>query len=52
MGCLLAIFLAAALVFVGFGFFVHLLWIGAILFLMFWVIGFAFGLGHRRARRG
>jgi hypothetical protein len=51
MGCLLAIFVVAALLFVGVGFVVHLLWIVAIVFFLFWLVGFAFGWGHRRAQR-
>jgi hypothetical protein len=47
MGCLVAVFLLLALIFVGFGFAVHLLWIIAAVFFVFWLAGFAFGRGHR-----
>jgi hypothetical protein len=52
MGCLVAIFLLLALIFVGFGFVIHLLWIIAAVFFVFWFAGFAFGRGHRRGGRG
>jgi hypothetical protein len=51
MGCLVALFLVVALVFVGFGFVVHLLWIVAAVFFVCWLAGFAFGRGQRRAGR-
>jgi len=51
VGCLIALFLAAAVVFAGFGFVVHLLWVVAILFFIFWLVGFAFGRGQRRGGR-
>jgi hypothetical protein len=51
MGCLLVVFLAAALVFLGFGFIVHLLWIIAVIFFVFWLAGYAFARGDRRGRR-
>jgi hypothetical protein len=51
VGCLVALFLLVAVVFVGFGFVVHLLWIVAFLFFVFWLIGFAFGRGQRRGGR-
>jgi hypothetical protein len=51
MGCLVAIFLLAALVFAGAGFAVHLLWIFAVVFFVCWVAGFAFGRGARRSDR-
>jgi hypothetical protein len=50
MGCLIAVFLLLALIFAGFGFVAHLLWIVAIFFFVFWLAGFAFGRGHRRGR--
>ena len=52
MGCLIAVFLFLALLFVGFGFVAHLLWIAALLFFIFWLVGFAFGRGQRRGGRG
>ncbi|HXQ61518.1 MAG TPA: hypothetical protein VN796_04240 [Acidimicrobiales bacterium] len=51
MGCLVAVFLLLALVFAGVGFAVHLLWIIAAVFFVFWLAGFAFGRGQRRAGR-
>jgi hypothetical protein len=51
MGCLVAVFLLLALVFVGFGFAVHLLWIAAVVFFVFWMAGFAFARGQHRGRR-
>jgi hypothetical protein len=51
VGCLVALFLLVAVVCVGFGFVVHLLWIVAFLFFVFWLIGFAFGRGQRRGGR-
>ena len=51
MGCLVAIFLVLALIFAGFGFVVHALWIIAVVFFLFWLAGFAFGRGQHRARR-
>jgi Family of unknown function (DUF5670) len=52
VGCLVAIFLLMALVFLGFGFVAHLLWIIAAVFFVFWLAGFAFGRGqHRGGRR-
>ena len=51
MGCLIGLFLLLALLFAGFGFVAHLLWIVALLFFVFWLAGFAFGRGHRRGQR-
>jgi hypothetical protein len=51
MGCLLALIFVSALVLVGAGFAVHLLWVFAAVFFLFWVAGYAFGRGHRRADR-
>lgn len=51
MGCLIALFLLLALVFAGFGFAVHVLWLIALFFFVFWVAGFAFERGRRRADR-
>lgn len=47
----MALFLLAAVVFLGFGFVVHFLWFVAFLFFVFWLIGFAFGHGQRRGGR-
>jgi hypothetical protein len=51
MGCLVAVFLLLAVVFAGVGFAVHLLWILAIISFVFWLAGFAFARGQRRAQR-
>jgi hypothetical protein len=51
MGCLVAVFLVLALVFVGVGFAAHLLWIAAVVFFVFWMAGFAFARGQHRGRR-
>lgn len=51
VGCLLVAFLVVALVFVGFGFLVHLLWILAAVFFVCWLAGFAFARGKRRGTR-
>lgn len=48
VGCLLVVFLLAALVFVGFGFLVHLLWILAVVFFVCWLAGYAFARGRWR----
>ena len=51
MGCLLIVLLAISLAFVGIGFAVHLLWVVAVVFFVFWLAGFAFARGERRGRR-
>jgi hypothetical protein len=51
MGCLLVLILMGALVLVGAGFAVHLLWVFAAFFFFFWLAGYAFGRGRRRASR-
>ncbi len=51
MGCLIAVFLLLAVVFAGVGFAVHLAWIAAVIFFVFWLAGFAFARGQRRAHR-
>ena len=48
MGCLVAVFLLLAVVFAGFGFAFHLLWIVAVIAFVFWLAGFAFARGQRR----
>ncbi len=50
MGCFVAIFLLLAVLFAGVGFAVHLLWIVAVVFFVFWLAGFAFARGQRRGR--
>ena len=52
MGCLIVVFLLLALLFAGFGFAVHLLWILAVVFFVCWLAGFAFSRGQHRGRRG
>jgi hypothetical protein len=51
MGCLVVVFLLLAVAFAGVGFAVHLLWIVAGVFFVFWLAGFAFSRGQRRGRR-
>ena len=51
MGCLVVVFLVLAVVFAGVGFVVHLLWIVAAVFFVFWLAGFAFSRGMRRGGR-
>lgn len=46
---LLLIFLLVLVLF-GLGFAVHLLWIAAVLFFIFWIIGFAIGRGEGAGR--
>jgi hypothetical protein len=48
---LLVIFLLALLL-GGLGFAVHVLWLIAVIVLVFWLIGFAVGRGQRMGRRG
>lgn len=49
--CLIMFVLLLALLFLGLGFAVHLLWIVAVIFFVFWLVGFAFGRGHSRGDR-
>jgi hypothetical protein len=51
MGCLIIAFLLLAVLFTGVGFVVHLLWIAAAVFFVFWLAGFAFSRGQRRGGR-
>jgi len=51
MGCLILLFLLLALVFAGIGFAAHLLWVVAVVFFVFWLAGYAFARGQRRAWR-
>jgi hypothetical protein len=51
VGCLLVLVLIGALVLAGAGFAVHLLWVFAAVFFFFWLAGYAFGRGSRRASR-
>jgi len=48
---LILIVLLLALLFVGLGFAVHLLWIVAVVMFAFWVAGLAFSKGRRRGAR-
>lgn len=43
--------LLLALLFVGLGFAIHLLWFVAIVFFVFWLVGFAFGRGRSSGSR-
>lgn len=47
---LLILLLLLVLIFVGAGFAVHLLWIAAVLFAVFWLIGAALGRGESAGR--
>lgn len=51
MGCLLVLLLMGVAVFIGVGFAVHLLWLVAAVFFVFWLAGFAFARGRRRGER-
>jgi len=42
--------LLVALLFVGLSFLIHLLWIVALVFCLFWVAGWALGRGERAGR--
>jgi hypothetical protein len=47
---LLLLLLLVVLVFFGAGFAVHLLWVAAVLFLVFWLVGAALGRGESAGR--
>lgn len=47
---LLLLAFLVVLLFAGLGFALHLLWIVAVVLLVFWVIGFAIGRGERSGR--
>ncbi|HEY3941677.1 MAG TPA: hypothetical protein VGL60_04260 [Acidimicrobiales bacterium] len=47
---IIALALLLVLLFFGLGFAVHLLWIVAVVFLVFWLIGLAFGRGASAGR--
>jgi hypothetical protein len=51
VGCLLVVLLMVTAVFAGVGFAVHLLWLVAAVFFVFWLAGFAFARGRRRGER-
>jgi len=51
VGCLLVVLLGVTLLFAGVGFVVHLLWVIAAVFFVFWLAGYAFARGRRRAAR-
>jgi len=51
MGCLIFVFLALAVVFLGVGFVVHFLWILAAVFFVCWLAGYAFSRGKGRGER-
>jgi hypothetical protein len=46
----LLLVLLIVLIFAGVGFAVHLLWIAAVVFALFWLIGAAFGRGASAGR--
>jgi hypothetical protein len=48
---LILLALLLVLLFFGLGFAVHVLWIIAVLFFVFWVIGLALGRGESAGRR-
>jgi len=48
MGLLLILGVIAVLVFFGIGFAIHVLWIVAIVLLVAWLIGLAFGRGRAK----
>ena len=45
-------FLVLAMIFAGVGFVTHIVWVLAAVFFVFWLAGFAFGKGRRKADRG
>jgi hypothetical protein len=47
----LVVFLVLAMIFAGVGFVIHVVWILSAVFFVFWLAGFAFGKGRRRAGR-
>jgi len=51
VGCLLFVVFLGVLALAGAGFAVHLLWVFAAIFFVFWVAGYAFGRGRDRAAR-
>jgi hypothetical protein len=53
MGCLIFVLLLGAVVFAGVGlaFAIHILWLFAVVFFVFWLAGFAFARGGRRGSR-
>jgi hypothetical protein len=46
----LLLFLLIVLIFFGAGFAVHLLWVAAVIFAVFWLIGAALGRGESAGR--
>ena len=48
MGCLIVAFLVLAVIFAGFGFVTHVLWVLAAVFFLCWVAGYGFARGRRR----
>lgn len=49
---LILLVLLIALLFAGLGFALHVLWIVAAIFFVFWLVGFAFGRGRTEGSRG
>jgi hypothetical protein len=51
VGCLLVVLLGFTVLFAGIGFVVHLLWVIAAVFFVFWLAGYGFARGRRRGAR-
>jgi hypothetical protein len=49
-GMLLVLLLLIVLLFAGAGFAVHLLWVAAVIFAVFWLVGVALGRGETAGR--
>jgi multisubunit Na+/H+ antiporter MnhG subunit len=47
----IVVLLLLALIFGGLGFAIHALWIVAVVFLVAWIVGFAFGRGRSKSAR-
>jgi hypothetical protein len=47
---LLLVALLLVLLFAGFGFAIHVLWIVAVIFFVLWIVGFALGRGEGAGR--
>ena len=47
---LILLLLLLIIIFAGLGFAIHLLWIVALVFFIFWLVGFALGRGERSGR--
>jgi len=49
---LIVLLLLIVILFAGLGFAAHLLWIAAIVFFLFWIVGVAIGRGASAGKRG